>query len=303
MLIDEILDNWRLTPKGYIKRIASLGDGESSAWTIKTANGSGVAIPYVGSDVICEEFTGAKIQNEEIILDSSERRSVLLLTSTSGNESMAFAALCAELVYPGNNCELRNKISSNPVAWWIKWKELLGNKNVEARVYDVLGELCVLRYLSSKSKYPIWNGPNGATYDIECISEFYEVKSTVIRSRLEITISNQFQLNKKEKDLFLIVCQFEPADEGLCINNLVNDLEFYGYNVMDLNDKLTNLGFEIGKSSRNKSYILHQMLKYKIDDTFPSITPSSFIGGTLPIGITKINYTVSLDGLSPEVIL
>ena len=52
-------------------------------------------------------------------------------------------------------------------------------------------------------------------------------------------------------------------------------------------------------SARKKNFILHEMLLYIIDDSFPTITPASFVGGVMPTGITKINYTVDLSGLTP----
>ena len=42
------------------------------------------------------------------------------------------------------------------------------------------------------------------------------------------------------------------------------------------------------------------MLKYAVDFDFPRITPTSFVGGVMPAGITKITYTVDLSGMTPE---
>ncbi|MPN15726.1 hypothetical protein SDC9_163060 [bioreactor metagenome] len=83
---------------------------------------------------------------------------------------------------------------------------------------------------------------------------------------------------------------------------MVNYLGDMGYNVTVLNEKLTSLGFAQGRSARNKMFILHSMLRYPVDESFPRIVPSSFIGGTLPVGITKITYSVDLSGLVPEVL-
>ena len=63
---------------------------------------------------------------------------------------------------------------------------------------------------------------------------------------------------------------------------------------------LKELGFEEGRSARNKKFIIHSMLKYTVDSDFPRITPASFAGGVMPAGITKITYTVDLSGMTPE---
>ena len=59
------------------------------------------------------------------------------------------------------------------------------------------------------------------------------------------------------------------------------------------------LGFEKGMSARKRKFILHQMLQYNVDDSFPRVTPESFIGGVMPPGIQKITFTADLTGLQP----
>ena len=96
-------------------------------------------------------------------------------------------------------------------------------------------------------------------------------------------------------------CQFEPSViSGVSINLLVEQLKDKGINIGAINQKLKELGFEEGRSSRNKTFILHGMLKYTVGSDFPRITPASFVGGVMPAGITKFTYTVDLSGMTPE---
>jgi len=67
-----------------------------------------------------------------------------------------------------------------------------------------------------------------------------------------------------------------------------------------LNKQLERLGFEVGKSARNKSYILHSLIVYNVDDSFPAINNTSFVEGKLPSGVVKMTYTISLDALAGE---
>ena len=52
-------------------------------------------------------------------------------------------------------------------------------------------------------------------------------------------------------------------------------------------------------SARKKGFLVHEILLYRVDQDFPTVTPSSFKGDVLPAGITKISYTVDLTGLTP----
>ena len=209
--------------------------------------------------------------------------------------------MCEELLSPGENGKNRSLISQSPVAWWQEWKELLGNRNIDEKVYDTLGELCVLKYLSSIGEEANWDGPNSSTYDIEIENGFVEVKSTTSRSKREVTISNQFQLDPPGKKLDLVLCQFEHSvQNGVSIDQVVEDLINMGISRDYLNSRLAKKGLEEGMSARKRTFILHDMLRYRITEEFPRITPASFIGGVMPLGITKITYTVSLDGLEAE---
>ena len=301
MLTDEIRSNWEIDIVGHAQPIPSLHSTAYPAWTVKFVDGYGVAIPYSGEQEINESFANARIYSSVIRFNAETEQKALVLTTESRDIVLPFSALCAELLDPGIDGVFRSEITTSPVKWWKEWKSLLGNKNIDARVYDVLGELCVLDYLIANGEDASWNGPSGASYDIETDRRFVEVKSSVIRDRKEITISNQFQLDPPDKHLDLVFCQFEQTVlSGLSINILVDRLSARGVNIGAINQKLKELGFEEGRSSRNKMFILHGMLKYTVGSDFPRITPESFVGGVLPAGVTKFTYTVDLSGMTPE---
>lgn len=301
MLVENIESNWKTDILGYAQIILPLKDTDYPAWTVKLVDGYGVAVPYSGEDVN-ESFSNARIFSADNIMVSPGvvQRFLVLITASSGIE-LPFATLCSELIDPGADGSARRSITSDPVAWWKKWKELLGNKNIDARIYDVLGELCVLYVLLRSGEDAAWNGPDGASYDIEADTKFVEVKSTLSRSKREISVSNQFQLDPPGKPLNLVLCTFEPTIQtGISINGILRKLNELGYNIEMINQKLSELGFEEGMSSRNRTFLLHEMLKYTVGSDFPRITPESFAGGVLPMGVTKITYTVDLSGMPSE---
>lgn len=304
MLIDEVLANWAGMPNANAMLIASLSNAGYTSWTIKTAVGYGVAIPVDSDEEISEYFAGAHYYTGDIILNNSSQEHVLMLVTQKEEIKDQFAALCAELLAPGENGELRRELSQSPVAWWMAWKELLGNKSVDLRVYDALGELWTLKYLAEHGENAEWNGPDGATYDIDCEFYYTEVKSTTARNKRQITLSNLFQLDPPEgKKLYLVLCQFESSLSGISINSMVDKLESLGYSRAALNDKLEKLGLEKGMSARKRNYVLHAATKYTVDESFPAIRETSFAGGVLPRGVMSITYTVTLDGIPGENIL
>lgn len=297
-LTEEILNNWNIDIPGYVQTIKSLEVLSFPAWTIKTSTEYGVVLIYEGTEIINESFSNAKILNRKLVLGEGEIKNTIALISSDNNVSEVFAALCAALIEPGTEGVARKEILNNPLAWWENWKEMLGNKNIDSRIYDVLGELCVLKQFLKSGEDISWNGPDGASYDLELESKFVEVKSSLARNKREVSISNHFQLKPETKALNLVLCQFEPTHmTGVSIDEIVNEIGLLGYNTNSINSKLQSMGFEEGMSSRKKKFILHEMLCYTVGDDFPRITPEMFIGGVLPENITKITYTVDLSGL------
>lgn len=284
--------------------VVSLSNEGYETWTMRNQSEYGVAIRIQSDEEISEYFSGAHLYTDKKILNDKDERNILFLTCNKDDIIEPFSALCAEMIAPGENGELRNELEKNPLAWWSQWKELLGNKSVDFRAYDVLGELWVLKYLAEHGEQAEWNGPNGATYDIDCNGYFTEVKSTTARNKKQITLSNLFQLDPPNgQKLYLILCQFESAQEGISINSLVKDLEQLGYSSSGLNEKLSKLGLEKGKTARKRNYIVHAVTQYCVDANFPAIRPASFVGGALPDGVMSITYTVTLDGIAGENLL
>lgn len=297
-LFEEIKTNWDHDIFNNWQKILSLKDSYS-AWTIKTYDCYGVAVPYEGEDVR-EDFSNATIHCEYVDI-CGEKKKILALFSKKSAYDSAFANLCLDFVNPGENGEFRAALLKDPVGWWNSWKELLGNVSIDERVYDVIGELAVLKYYAEKGYDPVWNGPSQSSYDIETGDFFVEVKSSINRTKKEVTISSIYQLSNLEKDLYLVFCTFELTDShGVSINSLVEDLKSIGYNVAAINELLEKKGFGLGKSVRKKQFLLHSMYRYAVDEAFPKVIEQSFKGDVLPKGINDVSYTVDLSGLDAE---
>lgn len=303
-LIDEIHNNWISDIKGQAQTIQSLNKTKYPAWTIDLKNTYGVAIPYTGGLPVNECFADARFQSETLLLYHGEPISVLVLRTGNYEIADTFATLCADLIDPGESGEKRMAICNDPVQWWQRWKEIVGNKNVNDTIYDTLGELYVLKLLRETGYDPKWNGPHRASYDIELKDCFVEVKSTIVRDRKEITISSQFQLNPPDRPLYLVLCQLEEtSSSGESIDSIISWFKSIGLNTQPLDELLALKGFEVGMSARQRTFIIHGVLKYLVDENFPRITPASFKNDVMPANITKISYTVDLSNLEPESML
>ena len=300
----EIIKNWETDIIGYAHSVRMLSDCDYPCWTVKYPDSYGVAIPYEGAEEINELFSSAQIKSDNIPLNSGLPQRVLLLLADNSVSPLLFSALCEELVYPGEDGKNRKAVTESPALWWREWKDLLGNKSIDSRVYDTLGELHVLKYLIAKGTDASWGGPDASTYDIETVEEYVEVKSTTSRSTKEITVSSQFQMDTHDKKLCLVLCVFEESQyNGCSVDQIVNDLIRLGISCEYLNDRLAKVGLEVGMSARKRKFILHSMLKYIVDDSFPRITPESFVGGVIPKNIIKITYTVNLNGMESETLI
>ena len=295
---DEIKRNWASDIDTKTQKIPSLKDTEYPAWTIKEGKEFGVLVKYEGKD-INEAFSNARIYSREIgTLEEGTTYKSLLLVSDDENIKDIFASLCDSFVSPGENGVQRKTLVDDPVAWWQHWKEMLGNKNIDPRIYDVLGELLVLKILIAKDCDPVWHGPDFSTYDIEVDGGFVEVKSTVSRSKKEITVSNKYQVIPAGETLKLALCLLEPVlDEGFSIDDVVASIRDMEYDVSLINRKLEGLGFEKGRSARSKKFIVHDILCYEVDENFPHLGPECFVNGELPPRISIDTYKVNLDSM------
>lgn len=293
-----IIDNWETDIEGNAQSIHELHEAGYPSWTVRFQGEFGVAIPYRGMEEINESFANAHLKSSVIKLASGVSVPAVVLATNNEMIKRPFASFCMEFVSPGKNGSQRLLKETDPLNWWYEWKTLLGNRDIDEMIYDTLGELCVLYYSVIQDSDSVWNGPNGATYDIETNDCFYEVKSTLKRDKNEVTISNQFQLFPPQKPLKLVLCRFEPVQlSGISIDSMIEKFADIGYNIEDINAKLEKKGLEKGRSSRKRQFILHELLRYEITEDFPRITPESFVDGKLPKGIVKITYTADLSGL------
>lgn len=270
------------------------------AWVVKDREYYGVAIPYSKNEPISEHFESCRFYSDQMNIPSYSNHSFLFLMTDHKELRQEFAAVCAQFVDPGEKDENRIMLEKEPLKWWEKWRELLGNSISILKPHSVIGELVILNEILKNYPDPKWTGPQAGSVDIETKNENFEVKSTLHKSKASITINSQHQLYTEDKPLYLCFVRLEKSSLGISINDMVKELIKNGYNETLLERQLEKLGYEKGSSVRNKKYKCLEKRKYLVNDTFPKITNESFIEGHIPKGITHIEYSVDLEGLDYE---
>ncbi|WP_181395898.1 PD-(D/E)XK motif protein [Cytobacillus oceanisediminis] len=270
---------------------------EQYYWIVKIDGMQGVAIEIPLDKQVNEQFSNISYYTREYVVGGEERH-LLMLVSDHPNLYEDFAIICAGFLEKVLNAESYQIIQENPISWWYSMKELMGNANFEKEAYSVLAEMLSYYYLLKQQKDVSWVGPFGGSIDFNCNDGLYEVKSTVARYGSQITINSQYQLNAD----YLLFYRFEPAANGISIQYMVTKLGEIGVEESEIDRALGKLKYPIGSEVRMKSYRMLEVKKYEIDESFPKITPESFINGQLPNHISGIVYKLDLEGLNAEVI-
>jgi hypothetical protein len=201
---------------------------------------------------------------------------------------------------PGKIC--RNILS--------RWRELLRPEPSgipdKATIVGVIGELMLLRDLVKldPSSVDIWTGPNKGRYDFSSNMVALEVKTTLQRSGLIVTIHGLSQLDPPPNGiLYLSVFRLEETPRvGETISSLIRDITACGCEKVELLKKLVLLGIYPDLIDRCDDYrfSLSEQITYVADDSFPKISANSFKQDALPAQIVSLNYQLDLTSSPPS---
>ena len=293
-IIEEIRSHFAALYDG-MRKLESVPE-EYPAYSLRYQGEYGVAFDYDSDKDILEESVNAKISTREVTIWNGERRKCLLLTCYDEEFRNEFAYMCELFITPGVNGEARKKIIENPLVWWNKWIELLGDHKGKKVCYDELAELITLDFLYKDDSSVIWTAAEAGTHDIESASASYEVKSTIKKSETHVIISSRHQLEAANK-LELFFFRMEKSLSGFSINDVADSLEKHGYDRSQLEKQLADKGYSRGMSIRDTKFTILEVRRYIVDETFPKIVESSFKNDVFPKNIIKIIYTIDLEGI------
>lgn len=259
----------------------------------------GVAIDNIYDVAIDESFSNVRIRNEKLLVNNEEKNLITLMSSLDTHKD-EFASFCMHFI-DNDESDVRNQILNNPIDWWNKWKELIGNRLHNPKPYDIIAELFTIYILLDKEENIEWKGPVGSTIDIKTKTSTYEVKSSLIRYENQITVSSQFQLQTDSEKKFLVYYKMEEMQGGVSISSVLDKIKLKtgSNNILytNIEKKLDQKGYRKNSSIRKKGYLIHEIRKYIVDEKFPKITNESFKDNKIPANIKKIFYIVNLDNI------
>ncbi len=265
------------------------------SYAFKSTKEYGVYLQYDGGILIDEKFNSIKLYSASV-----EGKNVLILSCNNFKLMNTFLSIAFDFI----NIDNRVDILHNPYNWFERWKETIGNYNKELMVYDVIGELECFVQLYLNYGQVTWSAMHFGTHDLEANGMAYEVKTTLNKSANQITISSAKQLDSdNNNNLFLLFTRVEKSENGHSIDDLMKIIKQLGVDTSQMEEYLNEKGYSEGKKERYIKYIVRNIFKYSIDDTFPKITEKQFKNNKIPDGIISMNYVVDLANINYEVIL
>lgn len=271
-----------------------LNSTECESYVINTGGEIGVIVPLIEYKSIYETFN--KIVLKSIQLSDGKWYLALLIKETMAVEE--FSLICVDFVE--GNVSRRSEILDNPLQWWNKWRELLGNKKYEEKVYYLLGELMTYYYYKGKDDSVTWSGDEYGTHDIEANDYSVEVKSTSKKYGTDITVSSQYQFVSNNKPLYLMHYRFEKSKEGISVNQMINKFDCVKSQL--IRDKLENLGYMLSNHIFDIRYKVLEIKLFDVNDEFPVLDINKYTDENLKMRLKSLQYQVNLDGIEHEVI-
>lgn len=185
-----------------------------------------------------------------------------------------------------------------------EFRELLERPSGQAvsreQAAGVAGELLVLKRLlgHSPGAWRFWEGPAGGTWDFRSEGRAIEVKTSTRPGGRDIEVHGLHQLDPPSGGLSLVHLTLIPDAAGaVSVPALADELAQLVDDRAAFRELLSEAGYD---SDRREGWERHrfeftQHAVFKVDDDFPSLTPSRLEEGRVPAGVGSVSYSVSLD--------
>lgn len=169
------------------------------------------------------------------------------------------------------------------------------------KILGLIGELFMLYRMASLGieSPPLWLGPWEQRHDFRGNSLALEVKSSGRSDASKVSIHGIDQLSPPEGGrLLLTLLRFEEDSGGqISVSYLYHLIRKKITDYQRLNDGLSRIGCENPDAANwNRYKFTFQSLGvWEIINGFPRITAEDFFSGSLPPGISKIQYSLDLS--------
>lgn len=167
-------------------------------------------------------------------------------------------------------------------------------------VAGLIGELVVLKRLTAQRPAALegWTGPMGQRHDFRRMDVAIEVKTSLRSDASRVSIHGPEQLQAPNGGrLHLAHVRIEQADSGkLSVMALCQSIIAHGADQFRLEERLNAMGCPSPNDEawNALSFSLEGFDLYAVIDGFPRITPDTFPGSALPLGILTLDYDIDL---------
>lgn len=187
--------------------------------------------------------------------------------------------------------------------WRWFWSSKPDPKPLSGReALGLFAELWFLRHwINEPASVCWWRGPLDDRHDFVHPDLSIEVKATKVRGDSETThiISNIDQLDNPSTGSLMVFSLTVSPDTlaKYSLTSLVDDIDSWmldtAYSQM-WRERLHQAGWSPIHANRYRdNYRIIQQCLYQVDDDFPRIVRSSFVGGNLPTGVTELTYSIN----------
>jgi hypothetical protein len=182
--------------------------------------------------------------------------------------------------------------------WLALFSESPGERLSKSEEIGLLAELLTLsRVLSVGGSVASWAGPDKALHDFRLEGSHLEVKATLAREGLRVSVHGVGQLDAEEGDnLHLLVYRFEESAAGASLVEVIREIESEVDNVVLFEQLLRRSGFDWQRSSAYETKYGFESLCFDVLQVqFPRIVPSSFTDGAPPLGTSQLTYVIDVS--------
>ena len=247
----------------------------------------------------------------EIDLKSGEKdgfQNLVLLLEKHIDKDL-FEVLCLSLISTVNEISNSDTCLMVSLAHLKRWKGFMSGRKrpvlSRQEIFGLFAELTFMKSLLAKHKndhnkiIDSWEGPDQSHQDFIFSNVAVEVKAISGRERNTVRISSEDQLAGLTEHVYLKIYRLGDMPESaksLNLNEIVNEIEEALIAAEDrdiFSDKLAKTGYIPIEEYNSPSLIVLSEQTYVVSEDFPRICRSS-----LPEGISKVNYELSLDKIT-----
>jgi hypothetical protein len=224
------------------------------------------------------------------------------LVCTRADLESTFCRLADEVLADLQSAPLRADVVVKRVL--NRWRELLDAPTSEglglAELLGLFGELKVLgELLDYGLPLECWTGADPARHDFRIGDDAVEVKTSLGTRRDMITVNGLQQLVPPAQGrLLLRRFRVDRAPDGSGIAQLVQKILATGLvGESDLRKALKKRGYHLAHEPQyaDARFEIRDDDVWWVDERFPRISPASFIGGVIPMGVEITSYQVDLS--------